>query len=103
MRKNQNGFHTNPTTSGQILTIRRILEGIKSKNLPAALLFINFSKAFDSIYRRKMKEMLSADVITKETVNAIMILYQDTRSMVRSLMETQSSSITVLESSKVIH
>ena len=36
-------------TSGQILTIRRVLEGIKQENLPATMLFNDFSKAFDSI------------------------------------------------------
>ena len=47
LRKNQNGFRTNRSTTGQILTIRRLIEGVKSKNLPAILLFIDFSKAFD--------------------------------------------------------
>ena len=84
LRRNQNGFRTNRSTSGQILTIRRILEGVNSKNLPLTLLFIDFSKAFDSIHRGKMKEILLAYGIPKETVDAIMILYQNTRSMVRS-------------------
>ena len=44
-RKNQNGFRTNRSTTGQILTIRRLIEGVKSKNVPAILLFIDFSKA----------------------------------------------------------
>ena len=84
LRKNQNGFRQNRSTSGQILTIRRILEGVKAKNLPAVLLFIDFSKAFDSIHRGKMKEILLAYGIPNETVNAIMILYQNTHSKVRS-------------------
>ena len=84
LRKNQNGFHSNRSTSGQILTIRCILEGIKSKNLPATLLFIDFSKAFDSIYGGKMRDILSAYGTPKETVNAIMMLCRNTRSMVRS-------------------
>ena len=41
-----------------MLTIQRILEEVKSKNLPATLLFIDFSKAFDSINREKMKGIL---------------------------------------------
>ena len=35
LRKNQNGFRSNRSTSGQILTIRRILEGVHAKNLPS--------------------------------------------------------------------
>ena len=84
LRKNQDGFHQNRSTSGQILSIRRIIEGVKAKQLPAILLFIDFSKAFDSIHRQKMREILLAYKIPKETVNAIMILYSNTKSMIRS-------------------
>ena len=55
LRKNQNGFRKNRSTTGQILTIRRILEGVKDKHLPLTLLFIDFSKAFDTINRKMMK------------------------------------------------
>ena len=82
LRKNQNGFRTNRSTSGQILTIRRVLEGVNAKNLPATLLFIDFSKAFDSIHRERMKNILLAYGIPLETVNGIMMLYKNTRSMV---------------------
>ena len=37
LRPNQNGFRQKRTTVGQILAIRRILEGIKDTNLPAFL------------------------------------------------------------------
>ena len=84
LRKNQNGFRANRSTSGQILTIRRISEGLKAKNLPATLLFVDFFKAFDSIHREKMKEILPAYGIPKVAVDAIMMLYQNTRSMVPS-------------------
>ena len=33
----------------QILTINRIIEGVRAKNLEATLLFVDFLKAFDSI------------------------------------------------------
>ena len=58
MRKNQNGFRKNRSTEGQILTVRRIIEGVKARNLPAVLLFVDVSKAFDSIHRMKMEEIL---------------------------------------------
>ena len=60
LRKNQNGFRQNKSTTGQILTIQRIIEGVNSKNLPATLLFVDFTKEFDSIHHSKMKNILSA-------------------------------------------
>ena len=84
LRKNQNGFRTNRSTTGQILTVRRIIEGVNEKNLTATLLFIDFSKAFDSIHRGKMAEILKAYGIPEKIINAIMIAYKDTKSIVRS-------------------
>ena len=84
LRKNQNGFPTNRSTSGKILTVRRILDGVKSKNLPLTLLFIDFSKAFDSINRKEMNYILIKYEIPEEITN-VMMLYKNTQSMVRSL------------------
>ena len=52
-RKSQNGFRRNRSTTSQILTIRRIPEGVRAKNLQATILFVNFTKTFDSIHREK--------------------------------------------------
>ena len=82
LRKNQNGFRTIRSTTRQILTIRRILEGVKAKNLPLTLLFIDFSKAFDTIYRTKYER--NTFKVPEETVCAIMMTYKNTRSMVCS-------------------
>ena len=83
--KNQNGFQRNWSTTSQILTIRRILEGIRSKNLEATILFINISKAFDSILRGKMEQIHLANSLPKETIAAIMMLYENTKVKVHSL------------------
>ena len=87
LRKNQNGFRRNRSTTSQILTIRRILEGVrakKKKNLQETLLFVDFIKAFDSIHRGKMEQILLAYGLLKETVAAITILYRNTKVKVRS-------------------
>ena len=82
--KNQNGFRRNRSTTSQILAIRRILEGVRAKNLLATILFVDFTKVFDSIHRGKMEQILLAYGIPKETAAAIMILYRNTQVKVRS-------------------
>ena len=84
LRKNQNGFRRNRSTTSQILTIRRILEGVRAKNLQATLIFVNFTKVFDSLHRGKMEQILLAYGIPKETVAAMTILYRNTKVKVRS-------------------
>ena len=77
LRKNQNGFQRNRSMTSQILTICWIVECVHAKNLEATILFVNFSKAFDSIHRGKMGQILLAYGLFKETVTAIMILYKN--------------------------
>ena len=62
----------------------RILEGIQAKNLQTTLLFVDFTKAFDSIHRGKTEQILLAYGLPKETIAAIMILYKNTKVKVRS-------------------
>ena len=66
------------------MTIRRILEGVCSKNQQSTILFVGFSKTFDPIHRGKMGEILLAYGLPKETVAAIMMLYRNTEVKVRS-------------------
>ena len=47
-------------TVSHVLALRRILEGIRDKKLPATLVFVDFSKAFDSIDRGNMFEILKS-------------------------------------------
>ena len=68
----------------QILTIRQILEGVHAKNLGATILFVNFTKFFDSIHRGKMEQILLAYSLPKETIAAIMMLYRNTKVKVHS-------------------
>ena len=84
LRKNQNGFRRNRSTTSQILTISRILEGVRAKKLQVTLVFVNFTKAFNSIHRGKMEQILLAYGLPEETVAAITILYRNTKVKVRS-------------------
>ena len=84
LRKNQNGFRRNRSTTSRILTIRRILEGVRAKHIQATLIFVDFTKAFDCIHRGKMEQILLAYGIPIETVAAITILYRNTKVKVRS-------------------
>ena len=84
LRKNQNGFRRNRSSTSQILTIRRILEGMLAKNLQVTIQFVDFTKAFDSIHRGKMEQILLEYGLPKETVAAITILNRDTKVKVHS-------------------
>ena len=79
LRKNQNSFQRNRSMTSQILTIHQILESVCAKNLEATILFVNFAKAFDSIHRGKMEQILLTWGLPKETIAAIMMLYRNTK------------------------
>ena len=66
--------------TSQILTIRRNLEGVRAKKLEVTLLFVDLSKAFDSIHRGKREQILLAYDLLKE----IVMLHKNTKVKVRS-------------------
>ena len=76
--KNQKGFPGNRSMTSQILTIRRTL-GVRTKNLEATILVVDFSKAFDSIHRGKMTQIFLAYNLPGETVAALRMLYKNTK------------------------
>ena len=84
LRNNQNGFRPKRTTVAQILALRRIIEGVQGNNLTAILTFIDFKKAFDSIHRGKMMQILKAYGIPPNLLRAIERMYTNTKARVIS-------------------
>ena len=84
LRINQNGFRQKRTTVGQILALRRLLEGVKEKNLSCVMTFIDFRKAFDSIHRGKLMDILRAYGVPEKVVSAIAATYSETWAKVRT-------------------
>ena len=91
----KNGFRRNPSPTSQILTICRIFEGARAKNLKATRLFVDFSKAFNSLHRRKMEQILLEYSLSRKTVTAIMMLNKNTKMKVRSLNGTDFFDIVI--------
>ena len=63
---------------------QQIIEGVKQKQLPAGIIFVDFSKAFYSIDRSKMEQILETYGMPNEIIKAIMIIYKNTQVFVRS-------------------
>ena len=79
LRINQNGFREKRTTTSQVLALRRIIEGMKRKHLPAVMTFIDFKKAFDG---GKVMKILRAYGIPALIVQSISDVYDNTSAMV---------------------
>ena len=84
LRKNQNGFRPGRGTVPHILALRRILEGIRDKKLPATIIFIDFKKAFDSVDRENMFEILKSYGVPPNLLQLIISIYEKTMARVTS-------------------
>jgi hypothetical protein len=80
---NQCGFLRNRSTMGQIFYIRQILEKKWEYNGTVHQLFIDFKKAYDSINREVLYNILLEFGITKKLVRLIKMCLNETYSKVR--------------------
>ena len=70
--------------SSHILTIRRILVGVRAKKQQATITVVDFTKAFYSIHRGKMEQIQLVYCLSKEKVAGIIILSRNTNVKVYS-------------------
>ena len=74
LRKNQNGFRRNRSMTSQILTIRRILEGVRAKKPTGDITICQLHQGLR--FHSQREDGTNATSIPKETVAAITILYR---------------------------
>ena len=82
LRPSQNGFRPGRSTTAHTLALRRLIEGVRSKNRKAIITFVDFRKAFDSIHRGKMMMILRAYGVPEDLVKVISKLYENTTARV---------------------
>ena len=84
LRHNQNGSRVLRSTAQQVLALRRIIEEVSSvKDKKLLMVFIDFSKAYDSIDWNYIESILLSYSVPAEIVNAIMSVYYGAQASVK--------------------
>ena len=77
LRKEQVGFRENRSTIDQIFTLRNILEQVNEWNATLYTHFIDFEKAFDSVHRESLWNIMSIYGIPEELISLTKAMYNN--------------------------
>ena len=102
LRRNQNGFRDGRSTLRQILALRTIIEEIKIANRKASMVFVDFSKAFDSINRSAMLHIIHLYCLPGKIIAGIKTMYDNPETFALSSDGAKTPSSQLLVYFKVI-
>ncbi|CAH0551189.1 unnamed protein product [Brassicogethes aeneus] len=77
LRENQAGFRSNRSCIDHICTLRLILEEVAEKNEEIHINFIDFEKAFDSVKRERMWDILRLYGVPEKFIKILKMLYEE--------------------------
>ena len=80
----QAGFRPERGTAEQVLSLRICVENCLTRKKSLWILFLDFTKAFDSVDRRSLEQILLFYGVEQSFVNAIMSLYTNSLAYVRT-------------------
>jgi hypothetical protein len=93
LRYNQNGFRQLRSTGQHVLAARRLIEEVNmSSDQKLVAVFIDFTKAFDSISWSWIRGVLQAYCVPTQLIEAIMSVYIGAKAAVRSNTGTVSEA-----------
>jgi len=79
----QMGFRPNRSTIDKIFTVRQIIEKCHELSIELYIVFIDYTEAFDSIFRDKIIKCLNKYEIPSKLIKLIARTLQDTKSGVK--------------------
>ena len=88
LRKEQVGYRKGRGTTDQIFTLRNIIEHVSEWQATTYLNFVDFEKAFDSIYRESLWVIMAKYGIPEKIVKMVRVFYDDFKCAVEDQGET---------------
>ena len=79
----QAGFRRGYSTVDHIQALSQLLEKAKEYNIELALMFIDFNKAFDSLYHYKIWETLAYQNVPRSIIQFLAKLYSNSTANIR--------------------
>ena len=103
LKRNQNGFRKGRSTLPQISALRRVIKETKITNRKASIVFVNFSKAFDSINRNAVLHILYLFGLPDKIIAGIKTMKDNPETFVLSPDGATDSFFTTAGIQEVIH